>query len=76
MDQAGSTSSKMAWRAPGLLSTRNYPAIEFFASHIGYPPAFPRVFILRGISSLFPHLLSEPWVWIQAGIPQDAPEGR
>lgn len=24
----------------------------------------------------FPHLLSEPWVWIQAGILQDAPEGR
>lgn len=25
----------MAWRAPGILSTRNYPAMEFFASHAG-----------------------------------------
>lgn len=25
----------MAWRAAGILSTRNYPAMEFFASHAG-----------------------------------------
>lgn len=35
-----------------------------------------RVLILRGIFPPFPHLLSEPWVWIQAGILQDAPQGR
>lgn len=78
MDQAGSISSRMAWRAPGVLPTRNCPAMEFFTSHTGHEPAFPwpKSSSSGGFFPPFPHLLSEPWVWIQAGILQDAPEGR
>lgn len=58
--------------------TRNCPAMEFFTSHTGHPPAFPwpKSSSSGGFFPPFPHLLSEPWVWIQAGILQDAPEGR
>ena len=82
-------SGKVAWRPPEVPSTVNHPAMEdggFGKPPWGCLPALPwpgqwghvagRVLILRGIFPPFPRLLSEPWVWIQAGILQDAPEGR
>lgn len=68
---------------PKVLSSVNYPAMEsggfgklpqgclsalpWPARHSSHP---------QGHFSTFPRLLSELWVWIQAGILQDAPEGR
>lgn len=62
MDQAGSTSSEMSWRALGVLSIRNYPAMEFFCKQhwISTNIPLPESSSLGAFSSLFPICSQSP----------------